>query len=661
MESVATHEATRRAPALRRIELDALCVWVLVGGLVLYLAIDGGGYDIVVHSQVSIVVWWLVLLGAAWGILPRTQPSRLAWTGIALFGGFVAWTALGATWSLSTERSLQSLSLVAGYLGILVLGIGLHRDRDRALRQTIGAVSAAIVVVAILALASRVRPDLFPASQVTGTFLKGSQSRLSWPLNYWNALGALMALGIPLLLSVATSARSLYGQAAAAAALPVVALCSYLTFSRGGALAAGVALVVFIALAPERIPKLLTALSAAIGSAVLIAAAVHRGAIEHGLNTALTRSQGNSLIVVIVLVCVGVALAQGGIGLAVRHGQPPRLFRISRRTARGGLAILLIAVAAAIVVLAASGKISHEWQQFKKPAPTTQLRTTSLSRYSAAGGEGRYDLWRVAVKSTSGHLLKGSGPGTYQLLWLPRAPFPAYVINAHSLYFETLAELGIVGAALLIGFLVLVAVGGVVAVVRSRYEARARAAGATAAILAFMVSVAFDWFWQVPVLPAVVMLLAAALLTPGLRGRLRRRSTPSGPRAWIMRGAAILVAIGCLAAIGIPLATVSGVRRSQAAAASGNYPAALTDARAAARVEPGAATPQLQLALVLEAQGLKRAALPAARAATRDEPQNWTGWLVLSRVEAENGNARASVAAYKQARLLNPRSAIFKP
>jgi hypothetical protein len=658
-ESVATHRVSREAHLPRLLDLETLSVWTLVGGLILYLGIDGGGYDIVVHSQVAIVVWWVVLLGAAWGILPAARPSRAGWAALALFGGFVAWTALGSTWSLSTERSLESLSLVAGYLGILVLGVGIHRDRDRALRQTIGAAAAAITLVAGLALASRLHPGLFAASQQTSSFLQGVQGRLSWPLNYWNALAALMVLGVPLLLSIATSARSLTGQAAAAAGLPLVTLCAYLTFSRGGALAGGVALVVFLALAPERIPKLLTALMAAAGGAILVAGAVHRSAIEHGLTNAAARSQGSSLITVIVLVCAGVALAQVGIGLAVRHGRPPRWLTVSKSVARGGVAVGLVVVAAAIVVLFASGKVSHEWQQFKKPAGNTQLHSDSLSRFSAAGGEGRYDLWRVAVKSTSGHLLNGSGPGTYQLIWLPRAPYQSYVINAHSLYFETLAELGVVGVALLVGFLVLVAVVGVVAVVRSRYEARTRAAAATAAVIAFMVSAAFDWFWQVPVLPAVVMLLAAALLAPALRGRTRPRAAPSRPWYWTVRAFAIVLSVACLVAIGIPLASTSAERRSQAAAASGNYPAALADARTAVRVQSGAASAQLQLALVLEAMGRKQAALSAARVATRDEPQNWSDWLVLSRLNAETGHARASVAAYRRARSLNPHSALF--
>jgi len=87
---------------------------------------------------------------------------------------------------------------------------------------------------------------------------------------------------------------------------------------------------------------------------------------------------------------------------------------------------------------------------------------------------------------------------------------------------------------------------------------------------------------------------------------------------------------------------------------------ALADARAAVALEPGAASSQIQLALVLELRGDTAGALTAARAATRDEPDNWSAWLVRSRLETEGGHPGAAVAAYRRSRSLNPRSPLFK-
>jgi hypothetical protein len=640
---------------LRRFDPDAVRTWALVGAVVLYLAVDGGGYDLVVSSQVAIVVWWIVLVCAAWGLLPAGRWSRTTWVAAALFGAFAAWTALASTWSLSSDRSLQELSRVDFYFGVLLLGMGIHRDRERAVRHTVNAVAAAVAVVACLALASRLRPDLFAAADQTASFLPGTAGRLGWPLNYWNALAALLALGLPLLLATATSARTLWAQAAAAAAIPVVTLCSYLTFSRGGAIAAGVGLLAFFALSSERVGKLATAFVAVAGSGVLILAAVARPAIEHGLTNAAARHQGSTLLITVVIVCAGVALAQTGVGLAVRHGTPPRWLTFTRRRSQALLATGLAACLLTALLAGAPGRISHAWRDFKHPSAAA-LHQDSIARFGTISGNGRYEYWKVAVDATGGHLLGGSGAGTFQLIWTPRAPYFSYVQNAHSLYVETLAETGIVGLVLLGAFFVLILAAAVRLSIRSRYEARVRAAGLTAALIAFCVAAASDWIWQVPALPAAALLLAGAALAP-----TQRSAAPAGPRAALsVRLGAIALAVAALVAIAIPLAMVSSVRGSQAAATTGDLSRALADARAAVALEPGAASSQIQLALVLELRGDTPAAVAASRAATRDEPSNWSAWLVRSRLEAEAGHPAAALGAYRRARSLNPRSPLFK-
>ena len=343
--------------------------------------------------------------------------------------------------------------------------------------------------------------------------------------NYWNALAALMAFALPLLLALATSARTLYGQAAAAAGVPIVVLTGYLTFSRGGAVAAAIALIAFLALAPERFPKLATVLVSVAGSAALIAGASTRSALERGLADGVARHQGATLVLPILLVCAGVALAQVGIGLAARHGTLPRRLAVTPRRARLLLGGTVVALIVAALLAGAPAKLSHAWRDFKTPTAAT-LASASLNRFGSVSSNGRYELWKGAIDATRGHVLTGSGPGTFQLLWLPRAPRNiGYVRNAHSLYLETLAELGVVGLVLLVGFLVLVLGAAVVLVSRSRYEKRTRAAGAAAALTAFVVSAAFDWIWQVPVLPVAFMLLGSAVLAPSPRGapaQLRR-------------------------------------------------------------------------------------------------------------------------------------------
>ncbi len=481
----------------------------------LYPALDGGGFDLVVHTQIAIVTWWLVLLGAAFALLPFGQIARPGWTGLALFGGFVAWTALSITWSIGSGRTLAALSLVIGYLGTLALGVALAGDRALALRHVVGALAASIVLVAVLALVSRLHPGLFPAAQVTSAFLPGTANRLAWPLNYWNALGALLALGVPLLLAVTTSSRRLAVQAVAAGSLPVVILCGYLTFSRGAAIAGIAAVVGFLALTGGRLAKLPTVVIAAGGSAVLIATAESHRALERGLATAAARSDGTSLILPIVLVVLVVGASQ----VAIRHFAPrltpqalPRVPRSARR-AVGAVSLCVVALALAVV---APPLVSRAWRNFKHPT-SAALGNYSVTRFDTVSGNGRYQYWKVALNATSGERLQGSGAGTFQLLWLPRATYPSFVENAHSLYVETLAELGVVGLLLLVAFLVAALVAAIRAVVAASGPERTCAAAVAAAMTAFCLSAAFDWIWQVAALPAAFMVMTAAVVAPRAR------------------------------------------------------------------------------------------------------------------------------------------------
>jgi len=695
VESVLTASAAVRRGPLVRIRGSALGIWALSFLVVLYLGLQGGGYDVIVSGQVGLVLWWALLIVAAAGILPRRRLPARAWAGVALLAAFAGWTALACMWSISVADSLQELSRVCLYLSVLVLGLAVFRDRERALRHCAAAIAAAVVVIAALAVVSRLVPGSFPASEVTGAYLPSARQRLSWPLNYWNGLATLMALGLPLLLALATSARALWAQALAAAAVPLVALCAYLTFSRGGAVEIGVAVAVFLALAPERFPRLATLLVCAAASAILIVGALARSAVEHGLVDHQASVQGRGLLTVAVIVCFAVALAQRAIGLAARHAELPRVLRLSAARARlllaGGVAVAVVAA----LLLGVPGELAHAWHDFKHNAGAVS-QSNLPGRFASLSGEGRYQYWKVALEATSDRRLIGSGPGTFQLLWQPRATFYSPVINAHSLYIETLAEVGVIGLALLVGLFAVLLVAAGRLVVGSDGATRAYGAACAGALLAFMVAAAVDWVWQLPVLPCAFMLIGAAVLAPAparlsVREWLQRRrnghasggdrvgggvsggtggtasgeASPDGPYGqWALAGMRVglgVVALACLVAIAVPLAAVSYVRDSQAAVGAGELGAALADARSAVRVEPGGAPPELQLALVQELRGDYPAALAAARAATRDEPQNWTEWLVLSRLEAESGHPRAALVDYRRARSLNPTSPLFGP
>jgi tetratricopeptide (TPR) repeat protein len=98
---------------------------------------------------------------------------------------------------------------------------------------------------------------------------------------------------------------------------------------------------------------------------------------------------------------------------------------------------------------------------------------------------------------------------------------------------------------------------------------------------------------------------------------------------------------------------------SRAAAAGGQLAAALEDARTAESLQPYAATPHLQRALILEQAGAIDQATAAARAAAAAEPTNWRTWIVLARLQARRERYPEALAAFERAKRLNPRSNLF--
>jgi O-Antigen ligase len=633
----------------KRVDWSAVVPWLLGFGLIAYVGLKGGGYDPLVHDQVGIAAWWIVLAGGLVGALPRRRLGPLAWIALGLLAAFALWTALSLVWTESAERTSADLARTAGYLGVFALA--LFAADAKAARRIVGAAAAAIVCVSIVALLSRIHPDWFSEAAQTGNFVTGGRERLSFPLNYWNALAALVAIGAPLVLQVATCARSVLLRAAAAAALPAMALVAFLTLSRGGIGAAAVALAVFLAFASDRLPKLLTLLLAGGGGAILIAAADRRDALQHGLLDATAQQQGDELLILVLVVCVAVGVLQAGISLLLSEGRRPRWTLVPRRVSLVALLATSAAVLIAAVALGAPGRISDAWSEFKEEDQPAK----GSARLGSVAGNGRYELWRSAVEENRSEPLTGTGSGSFEFWWARNGATSETVRDTHSLYLQTLGELGIFGLVILAGFLLTTLVGGAWMALRAGPPERPALAAALAGCTAFCLTAAVDWMWQMPVLVVAFLLLASVLVGSGARPG----KDGGGTLSIVPRLAVAVAAAVAIIAIAIPLASTSRVRQSEFDARAGDLAAALEAARSAQNAQPSAASPRLQQALVLEAQGMLPSAAESARAATDRESTNWRTWLVLARIEAERGRASAAVRDYRRAKSLNPHFSLF--
>ena len=151
----------------------------------------------------------------------------------------------------------------------------------------------------------------------------------------------------------------------------------------------------------------------------------------------------------------------------------------------------------------------------------------------------RVSYWTAALNQWQESMSLGSGAGTFALYWL-REQSPSTVLDAHSLYVETLAELGPVGLVLLVVALT----APIVAAVRGRNDPLA--AGAAAAYAAFLVHAGLDWDWEMPAVTLAGLLCGVGVL---VGRREDANKIVVGPRARCAL-AVIVLGIAALAVTG---------------------------------------------------------------------------------------------------------------
>jgi hypothetical protein len=429
------------------------------------VALFSGGYDDAARLGAGIAAW--LLLAAAAILLPRPLPrSRPAVLALAALAGLAGWTALSLAWAPLGEPAGEDVQRLLLYVAALAAALPVFRDAAAA-RIAEPLLLAGIALACLYGLTERLLPGVVDLAQVLS-----AGDRLAQPLTYWNGTGAFAALGLILASALAGDpARPPSLRAAAAATAPVLGLALYLTFSRGALGAAAAGLAVLLALAPGRVR--------AVG-VVVVAAAVPALATL-ALPAVATEPSGSGQGAAMLLLLAGVAAAAAFLARRAGGGELPRV----RVVAMGVLALALVGTAVAV------SQVERRGGRDTPDATPGRLASVQSNRYA---------YWKVALRSFAEHPLRGVGSGGFQVEWLRERPFREPVRDAHSLYLETLAELGLVGFALLALLIGSVAV-------------TARAAGATAALAAWALHAGVDWDWELPALTLVALVLAGLVLT----------------------------------------------------------------------------------------------------------------------------------------------------
>jgi hypothetical protein len=623
------------------------------------LSYGNGGYSSELIAAVTVAIWWVVIIALATRMWPgRTIPRSAIVAGacLAALGGF---TALSMIWANSAGLAFTEVVRVAGYLGLFVL-IVLVSARTGPRPWLIG-LAVGLVIVVAGSLASRFDPSLFGgADRDIFAFIPFAHGRLSYPVGYWNGLGACLALGLVLLGWLGAEAPTRLGRAAATGVLPAFGLAMYLTSSRGGVAAAVVGGIALLALSRGWLQQLGGFALGGIGAVALVLIAAQENDLTNALTTHTAFVQGRELALA-TFVCI---LLVG----AARYVVDGRLARLhaSVKVVRWGLAVL---VAAGLIVLAVSNPVERI-RDFSNANDVGTGPSLGAQHFTATSGTGRYQFWGEAIDAFESKPVWGVGAGNYQLWWNAHPRLSVSTLDAHSLYLQTLAELGIVGLLLLLGFLGVVLVAGLRRAIAARATSRWGDAIATAfaLFLAGLVSAALDWTWQLPAAFAPVILAAALLTGPATapepvaaEGRAARRAA----RRWVpgrvlgggQYGLGVATLICAWAAIWVAgdqlIATIQ-LNNSHNAVDRGDLAAAAQDARDAGAIQPWASEPQIQLALVEKEGGDLDAASVAATKAIARAPGDWQSWLVAAEVEAALGDRVAAEEDLARANQLSP-------
>jgi uncharacterized membrane protein YhaH (DUF805 family) len=490
-----------RARAVRPWLLGVGCAVLLAGPTV--LSFFTGGYFPEAQAWAGLIAWLLVALAVlvAPETLPRGRPAWLALGGLALLGG---WTLLSMIWAPIAGNAYHAGQLVMLYVGALLAATLLLRA-PAARRASEPALAAGALIVVAYGLAGRLLPGVLHYARSVS-----AEGRLEQPLTYWNAMGELAALGFVLSAAMAgdRSRPPALRLLAAAAAAPL-GLGLYLSFSRGALFACVAGLIAVIVVAPRREQLTAVLRAVAFGAVAAASAATFKGVTALSGAVSTREREGAIVLGLLVVLTAAAGLAHT---LLIRRETPGPL-PLPRDAALIATGIIAAGLALAIVVGA------HESSGSSQTLSGGATRLTSLQ-------SNRYDYWSVALRAFASQPVHGVGAGGWGVYWLQWRTIREGAQDAHSLELQTLAELGIVGLALLLTFFI-----GVALAVRRVVRSGLPCAATVGALVAYLVHSPLDWDWQMPAVTLIAIVLCGAMLAAAEDAR------PVAQSASAMRGA----------------------------------------------------------------------------------------------------------------------------
>jgi hypothetical protein len=417
-----------------------------------------GGYYL--SGRILVVV--LLGVGALVAVASRPRSGTEAKIVLLACAVLAAWALIRAAMAGGYLSALPTVATLAGIAGAVVI---LART-DSAARQQCGRVliglGGLIALIGWVGVAWRQPP--------WGTVVQGLW-RGSATLTYANATAALLAALAVLAVGYRLQRPD---SALAAAPLSVLLVGLWATVSRAGVFAFLVGLVVLMLLRGVR-PVVRQAVPPVAGALIAFAA------LLPALPTGTPARPGLATAGLVVGVLVAVYLAR------LARDRPVAAF----------LTVGLLAAAISWITIQLAG---------------SAVATVAATRLNLASF-GRTGATRAAIQMVTAQPVMGVGPGRARFFWVDSGGRGFVARYAHNEYLQLVVELGFIGLAILLILLAAL----IATVVKGRPAAQPAPglwAGAAAAFAVLIVHSAFDFLWQLPVIPLTGALLVG-LAGPG--------------------------------------------------------------------------------------------------------------------------------------------------
>ena len=392
-------------------------------------------------TRTSVTEVALIVVGAA--VLATTflwsRSGRMyGRTTVMLFALLALLTALSVLWSISPELTYVEVGRTFAYLAVFAAAVAAARLAPRAAPQVLEGLLIGAMIPVGYALASRVWPGSLAENEVS--------NRLGAPFDYWNAVGSVAAMAVPILLWLGS--RKGGSSTARTLAYPLMGACMVaiaLTQSRGAAAAAAIGAVAWFVLVPLRLRSLPVLLFPFAGAVAVSAWALSKDPFTQALQPlsakeAVAGDFGALVLLMLVLLMLAGAVVEAG---SARRVPSPRL---RRRIGVAAVAFACLVPLAAITSVAFSDRgIGDRISELTSETKVSPQQGGGRV-FAASSSRGKY--WREAWKVFEARPVEGVGAGSFAVARLKYRNDASVTRHAHGWFAQILADFGLIGLVL---------------------------------------------------------------------------------------------------------------------------------------------------------------------------------------------------------------------